>query len=235
MLTKTGWVWLETPFKVPQYVLDKKTLNRVGMEQVDLLISAFGWFPTSDSQATEFMCFFDYASAQFIRSELKGAYGFSPWSYFGVRHGEKVMPRIQAFEEKATKEGGNYAKNRTTEAMHEIRWIYAALHLMSQRLAHHSQHEPDRAIRRRAERNRQTLPDRLRVVSLRRLEEDRKKEPGAAVKVDWQWQWTVQGHWRNQWFPSTKSHRQVFIESYLKGPEDKPLKPMTHTIFTAVR
>ena len=34
----------------------------------------------------------------------------------------------------------------------------------------------------------------------------------------------VRGHWRNQWLPSLKDHRQTYIAPHLKGPEDAPLQ-----------
>lgn len=36
-------------------------------------------------------------------------------------------------------------------------------------------------------------------------------------------QWIVQGFWRNQYYPSMKTHRQKYIAEYVKGPKDKPL------------
>lgn len=32
----------------------------------------------------------------------------------------------------------------------------------------------------------------------------------------------VRGHWRNQWYPSLKMHRQKWVTGYVKGPADKP-------------
>lgn len=32
----------------------------------------------------------------------------------------------------------------------------------------------------------------------------------------------VRGHWRDQWYPSLKTHRQIWVNGYVKGPEDKP-------------
>lgn len=37
-------------------------------------------------------------------------------------------------------------------------------------------------------------------------------------------QFVVRGHWRNQWFPSKGEHRQVWINPYIKGPEDAPFQ-----------
>ena len=63
-------------------------------------------------------------------------------------------------------------------------------------------------------------------------EEESKK---GALPVDWQWRWSVAGHWRDQWYPADGVHRPKFIESYVKGPDDKPLKPASSKIFVAER
>lgn len=37
-------------------------------------------------------------------------------------------------------------------------------------------------------------------------------------------QFLVRGHWRNQWYPSLKQHRQKYINSYWKGDPDDPIR-----------
>lgn len=49
--------------------------------------------------------------------------------------------------------------------------------------------------------------------------EDREGEP-----VNWSCQWWVSGHWRRQWYPTSQTHKLVYITPYIKGPADKPLK-----------
>jgi hypothetical protein len=75
-------------------------------------------------------------------------------------------------------------------------------------------------------------PPSLRVVRLRRPEQ---KDSQGSRDVDWSCQWLVEGHWRMQWFPSEGVHKPVYVHSYVKGPEDKPLKAKTETIFSVVR
>jgi hypothetical protein len=36
-------------------------------------------------------------------------------------------------------------------------------------------------------------------------------------------QWTVRGHWRNQWRPSTQDHTRLWIDTHTAGPEGTPL------------
>lgn len=57
------------------------------------------------------------------------------------------------------------------------------------------------------------------VVRLRRGKESEEAEPaGRGLTI----QFPVRGHWRNQWFPSIESHRQVWISPYVKGPDGAP-------------
>lgn len=57
------------------------------------------------------------------------------------------------------------------------------------------------------------------VIRLRRSRETHDVEPGGRQLTV---QFPVRGHWRNQWYPSIKEHRQVWIAPYIKGPEDAP-------------
>lgn len=180
--------------------------------------------------------------------------GFGCWSYFTIKDGEPLGPRVVRFEDRQVT--GRYAdppagidadqvpawrynqdpahrRDRRQHPLHEIRWVYTAMYLMARRLAITVQHATDRATQRRAQRGGQEAPPFIRVITLRRLEAARERE--APNVVDWQWQWEVRGHWRNQFFPSEGLHKPVFIEAFIKGPSDKPLKPGVLKLFAAER
>lgn len=90
-----------------------------------------------------------------------------------------------------------------------------------------------RAYRRRMKRHDGTEDARpVRIVSLRRL-----ASPGAATvgrdgesNREYQWQWLVSGHFRNQWYRRAGEHRVIWISPYIKGPEDKPLKQPAYKV-----
>jgi hypothetical protein len=90
----------------------------------------------------------------------------------------------------------------------------------------------ERAERRRAEREKRKLPD-VRIVYLRRPQ--RHVTAGEHGHVDYSCQFFVQGHWRDQWYPSLQIHKPTYIGAYIKGPPDKPLKPPRETIYYSVR
>ena len=77
----------------------------------------------------------------------------------------------------------------------------------------------------------------IRIVSLRRMEYDRQQalgENGEHSNREYHWQWVVTGHWRRQPYRDGV-YKNIFIEAYVKGPENCPLKPPTHKIYVAVR
>lgn len=70
-----------------------------------------------------------------------------------------------------------------------------------------------------------TLGAPVTVVTLRRKEQELRDMTNQNEEApDWQFRWMVSGHWRNQWYSSEERHRLKWIDPYLKGPEDKPIK-----------
>lgn len=86
-------------------------------------------------------------------------------------------------------------------------------------------HRVERHIRRRVESRFPQVSTGVGVILLRRAERlyEAGEHPGEA-EAEWSCQWWVSGHWRRQWYPSTKTHKPVWIAPYIKGPPDKPLK-----------
>jgi len=68
-------------------------------------------------------------------------------------------------------------------------------------------------------------PPKVEVVTLRRpaLEAAQPRDPDAPHR-EFSCRWIVHGFWRNQYYPSTGRHAPKWIDSYIKGPVDKPLK-----------
>lgn len=68
----------------------------------------------------------------------------------------------------------------------------------------------------------------VQVLTLRRAKH--RQYEGPEREVEWTHRWFVHGHWRNQWYPSLQQHCQIFIDGYIKGPDDKPFMPKKHAI-----
>lgn len=106
------------------------------------------------------------------------------------------------------------------------------LAFLQQRILVPSRYVADRAARRRLEKAKQKpLSDEIKVVALRQVMYTGK---GEHRDVEWTCRWIVGGHWRNQWYPSKQHYRPKYIASYLKGPEDKPLRH-PERLFAVVR
>jgi hypothetical protein len=166
---------------------------------------------------------------------------FTPLSHFGIQFDGALGPRIESFERWAAR--GHERDPLITDApyedpdgmwRHEVTLAYTVFYLMAQRLAVTPRIETDRHTRRRAEREQQKAPDYIQVVTLRRLEAARQRDPHGH-EVDWQWQWTVEPHWRWQWYPSANQHKRILIPLYTKGPPDKPFKAPGGKLFAARR
>lgn len=103
------------------------------------------------------------------------------------------------------------------------RRIQSLFRLMQQEITVPTQERPPRASRRRGGRKANEFePKTVTVIRLRRPKRARQSED--VKEVDWSHRWPVSAHWRNQWFPSLGIHRQILIGTYIKGPEDKPLR-----------
>ena len=109
--------------------------------------------------------------------------------------------------------------------------LSAGLAFLDSPLAASPMHRVPRAERRRLKKQQQHEPE-IRVVTLRRESYPSGKGESA---VDWDWKWLVRGHWRNQWYPSLRDHKPVFVAPYVKGPEDKPLKAPRESIYNVAR
>jgi len=93
--------------------------------------------------------------------------------------------------------------------------------LCSQRITLEERWQPDRNIRRQAQREGwRSIPE-VRIIRLREPTARIDRESGR--EVEWSHRWLVGSHWRNQWYPSRQAHAPKLIDSYQKGPADKPL------------
>lgn len=101
------------------------------------------------------------------------------------------------------------------------RYLQALFRLMLQTISVKTVERASRPVRRRLEKE-DWKNESIVVVTLRRPKTDTK--PDETHSVDWSHRWVVRGFWRNQWFPSLGTHRQIYIHPYVKGPADKPLE-----------
>jgi len=79
----------------------------------------------------------------------------------------------------------------------------------------------------------------VKVIALRRKHFQETADPSLPLGEstrEWSCQWVVSGHWRNQPFgPGRTARRLVYINPFVKGPEDKPLKPAQKKVYAVMR
>lgn len=110
-----------------------------------------------------------------------------------------------------------------------VRTLIAIFTLMGQTVTTVTEIEADRHQARRMRRMR--LPQRVTVITLRRTKGAQREE--GESQVEWQHRWMVRGHWAwrhcGEDHPFAEPdgsgglHARVWINPYVKGPDDKPM------------
>jgi hypothetical protein len=126
---------------------------------------------------------------------------------------------------------GHLAQGNDPRTTFKLRVFITMLLFIKQRILTVISYSPSRATRKRIDK---IDPDLLRDIKVVTLRAHEYKPTDGHINVDWQCQWIVRGHWRNQYYPSTRTHEAIWILPHLKGPEDKPLKNPDH-VFQVVR
>lgn len=112
------------------------------------------------------------------------------------------------------------AEGKPTGAGWWWRILQVTYRLMQQQISVQHHQQSPRPVRREAKRvgfvDREVLVVRLRRERSKPTED----EHGPA---NYSHRFIVSGHWRNQWYPASHEHRQIWISPYVKGGEDLPL------------
>jgi hypothetical protein len=148
-------------------------------------------------------------------------------------------PRLSTLHFDGWPWGTNYCLGQTEEEVEKYEWVFhhdegpvvemrrflaSFWRLIQQRIAIPVLHQVDRATRRRAERVLTQVSPEITVVTLRRLKHPDRWDPDHEPEpANYSHRFPVDGHWRNQWFPSLKQHRRILIPLYIKGPDHLPL------------
>lgn len=106
---------------------------------------------------------------------------------------------------------------------HALGTVMSTWLLMGQQIAVEGKLPVERPLRRAYVRAGRPEPL-VRSISLRRAKVPAREADPDAPRREYDHQWIVRGHWRNQWYPSRNDHRPIYISEYVAGPEDKPLK-----------
>lgn len=109
------------------------------------------------------------------------------------------------------------------------RFFLSAASWLRQRVVTNNKAEGVRQVARRLQREyRLDETPRVTVVELRRRDVASRAEPAApGEKRNFSCRFVVHGHFRNQWYASRNEHAPKWIDAYVKGPSDKPLRTAT--------
>ena len=117
------------------------------------------------------------------------------------------------------------------KARQVLRQIQCFFRLTMQHITTHDKYPIPRSSVRRAKR----LKFQDRNVTVIRLRRPKTKPQSEGEPINYTHRFLVRGHWRNQWFPSLNTHRQIYIHEFIKGPEDKPLRISDRRAFELVK
>lgn len=136
---------------------------------------------------------------------------------------------------------GEYMTSAGVErARAKLQFFATQLLFMQERIQERVTHRADGKAKREAEvrHGRPLKPHEIPsvdVIQLRR-KDIIKVEKGEGKIIDWQFRWLVDGHWRDQRVgPGRAEVRKTWVNGYVKGPEDKPMKPASAHLMAVVR
>lgn len=219
-----GFVYLETP------------VNVWVSGHVQARLHALQWLPVRMRPGLQD----PVGSAYFAPGDIEG---FAILSY--VESGGLIRPGLMGqwyFSHTFREVGVIHANQRdsemsdddvTTNLMAVALWASFCLFVKQRILVTRSQ-LAERHTRKRLERERWGATPLVRVVELR-SKEARRHPAVEPVEREWSCQWVVRGHWRQQFYPSKHQTQPIWITPYVKGPENKPLRPPRATVFAVVR
>lgn len=213
-------------FRAFSFMPSRVGIRPTGKEVEGVWFSFYSFLDDVVEEASTEASFF---ASMVLEARRMGTYTF-PWLYL---HGlpcalGETPEELASFAHIApgqSEEGGV----ETTKSW--WRFVQSLLRLSMQTLSERTVQTPPRFTKRRLQRAKMEQGG-ITVVTLRR------KKPhheGESNPVDWQSRWIVSGHWRNQWFPTLQAHRQIWINEYVKGPDDKPLVIRDGRVFNFVK
>lgn len=129
---------------------------------------------------------------------------------------------------------------KTIHAVETIsRFFFAACVWLDQKIVTADPGHVERHARKRIQKELKLKePPAVKIIALRHTERGHRE--GASTTPDggrtWNCQWVVSGHWRKQPYgPGRMGRRLTFIHPFVKGPEDKPLRPKPDKLFVVLK
>lgn len=225
LMTLFGFMYFETPFEIPDRF------------DVETRIKAVSWAPIMSEEASRQINVGMFYPAQTLKLAQEHDYTNIDWT--NKEPGKYERP-VDGLVITLYSEDGHRTEPELTSApeaipMHFTPWwfgmtfdgnevdelgkptgagwwwrlVQVSLRLMQQRLSSRTHLKPPR-------------PSRRRAVRLRR--ERKPRDPDEPEReANYSHRFIVGAHWRNQYYPSERVHRQIWIAAFVKGDESLPL------------
>lgn len=130
---------------------------------------------------------------------------------------------------------GEIGPKHSVRSIGLLRFILAASAWLKQRIVSVESGHIERHRRKQLARENGEIPiSDVKVVQLRRSESAEHEASENGEHVEWSCRWVVSGHWRNQPY-GNGLRKLIYILPYVKGPDNKPLKVPTHTVYQVSR
>ncbi len=117
-------------------------------------------------------------------------------------------------------------------ATNSLRLLHAFWLLLNQPITESSLDRLPAPARKKAKSSgmkRSKMDKEVTVVQLRRSARRAPQEPAEDRHVKWRGRWYVNGFWRWQAYgPGRKQRKRIWVEGYIKGPQDKPIVVRKH-------
>jgi hypothetical protein len=231
---RTGWLWLEDPLTIEGLRLwDDR-------DHDDALLRAIAWSESFMEPSGRV-----YATFHGPIESTARPHGISLFGFFECGHGDHAPnPELIHFDtwsfgvliEDLGPDLTEWMElNKSQLLVLFVRRFFVSFSLfVAQKIVIFETLRAERHARKRLEHQGWSDEPLVRVVRLRRTDH-LSSSPESSEPVEWSCQWVVRGHWRQQFYPSKHANQPIWITPYVKGPEDKPLKPPRATIFAVVR
>ena len=203
LISKSGFAYLGKPISV------------LDVREKEMKFRAFSWLTiaTGDRHVGILLCFYSHTDDEDdYPVHVPGCETRWLLSHVGeLRFGVELtdMP-------------SNVPEHRSKDNLEFYRKIQCFFRLTTQTIASRTPSVAPRSSRRRAADVVRSVAT-VTVVSLRRRDNEA-GEGGSSEGVAWSCRWVVRGHWRKQWYPSIETHRHIWIDPFVKGPEEMALR-----------
>ncbi len=239
--SEEGWLWFQDPFHIALSQDDFS--GRV----CEVNVSALSWYWSTSPEGRLMLEVVTYA-------DLRAIAIAEGYSHLQVK---EIIPSLvigwdaEASARSNGVQGIYLARDRhpvmqhlTNEQVEDLIWqlcslvctLLSALFLFLEQplLTETEEIQAPRSIRRSYQKSIKDIASPIRIIQLRSMPDHPHSYSDSERHYD-NVRWIVSGHWRNQYYPSMKTHRPKYIPSYVKGPEGKPLKTRPIQIFEVSR